>query len=360
MAGRSSDQSMQSFITSGRTTRSGSGSEIRQTDISLLPVVVIETLLFPHQFSKITFHKDDDNRADWMISVLDGTQKLAFLVNPKATWSHIAGVRTLLDKTDLYQVGMIASIKHVAENGDGKISLFVQAVAHARATAMYEHSDGLYAQLEPRTYREESAGEEVARLQELGSSVGFSMPSEMRDVRNPEKIVELLYSATDCASWIDREQSQALIECSSSTELVKKFHEILSHRLERLGVRQHIVHKAYEGLEKANRKYLLLQQLKAIREELGENKALSITEKLAALPLPEEVRVEVDRKLARLEGLMPESPETEVIQTYLDWIARLPWGKETVDNMSITHAKQVLDEDHYGLKDIKERILDFI
>ncbi len=128
-------------------------------------------------------------------------------------------------------------------------------------------------------------------------------------------------------------------------------------------MQESIKNRARESMNSSQKEFYLREQLKAIRKELGDDEGDEIEEirdKLSALPLNEEVRTEVNRQINRLEKTSPDSMESSVIRNYLEWIVALPWGYETKDNLNLEHAKQILDEDHYGLKDIKERILDFI
>ena len=118
-------------------------------------------------------------------------------------------------------------------------------------------------------------------------------------------------------------------------------------------------------LDKGQREYFLRQQLKAIQEELGEADEIQaeiteLREQLGAIQLPEEVRKQVDRELARLERLQPAMAEYGVVRGYLEWIAALPWDKSTEDNLDLKHARKVLDEDHYDIEQVKERILEFL
>ncbi len=118
-------------------------------------------------------------------------------------------------------------------------------------------------------------------------------------------------------------------------------------------------------LDKGQREYFLRQQLKAIQEELGEADEVQaevgeLREQLAAIELPEEARKQVDRELSRLERLQPAMAEYGVIRSYLEWIASLPWDKSTEDNLDLEHAREVLDEDHFDIEQVKDRILEFL
>ena len=118
-------------------------------------------------------------------------------------------------------------------------------------------------------------------------------------------------------------------------------------------------------LDRTQREYFLRQQLRAIQDELGEGdemlaEANELREQLDALELPEEARRQVDRELARLERLPPAAAEHGVIRNYLEWIASLPWSARTEDNLNLRHARRVLDEDHYDIEQVKDRILEFL
>ena len=116
-------------------------------------------------------------------------------------------------------------------------------------------------------------------------------------------------------------------------------------------------------MNRSQKEFYLREQLRAIKKELGEDDSDEVDRmrtKVAELPLPEEIRTEVNRQLNRLEKTSPDSMEAAVTRSHLEWVIALPWGAETPDNLDIERAKQILDEDHYGLKEIKDRILDFI
>src|SRR5205085_5476872 len=141
--------------------------------------------------------------------------------------------------------------------------------------------------------------------------------------------------------------------------------EILARELEVVQLGSKIQSQVQSELEKGQREYYLRQQLKAIQEELGEADEVQaevseLREQLAAIELPEEVRKQVDRELARLQRLQPAMAEYGVVRGYLEWIAALPWDKSTEDNLDLKHARKVLDEDHYDIEQVKDRILEFL
>ena len=161
------------------------------------------------------------------------------------------------------------------------------------------------------------------------------------------------------------EEKQSLLEEVDVARRLRRLVDHLAEELEVVSIGSKIQSQVQSELDKGQREYVLRQQLKAIQEELGEFdesavEAEELREQLAAIDLPEDVRTQADRELNRLENLPPQAAEHGVIRTYLEWIASLPWDKETEDNLDLEHAREVLDADHYGLEQVKDRILEFL
>src|SRR5687768_11372716 len=162
------------------------------------------------------------------------------------------------------------------------------------------------------------------------------------------------------------EQEQKMLEAETADELLRLSHGYLARELEIIQLRAKITSEAQSEMDKAQRDYMLRQQMKAIQKELGEDEsgeraeADMLRERLAAADLPDEVRTEAERELKRLERLPAAAPDYHVIRTYLDYILELPWTKSSEDKLDLNEARKILDEDHYGLEDVKERILEFL
>src|SRR5688500_19637415 len=157
------------------------------------------------------------------------------------------------------------------------------------------------------------------------------------------------------------EQEQKMLEAETADELLRLSHGYLARELEIIQLRSKITTEAQSEMDKAQRDYVLRQQMKAIQKELGEDEggeraeAEMLRERLAESDLPEEVRKEAERELKRLEKLPPAAPDYHVIRTYLDYILELPWRKSSEDKLDLIEARRILDDDHYGLEDVKER-----
>src|SRR5581483_5993086 len=164
---------------------------------------------------------------------------------------------------------------------------------------------------------------------------------------------------------LDVEKEQALLEAPTRAEALRLMHGYLTHELLVLEIRNKITSEARNEMSKEQRDYLLRQQMKAIQQELGEKnaeqaEAEQLREQLEKADLPDEVRKEAERELGRMEKLPPAAPDYHVIRTWMEYVLELPWRKATEDNLEIARARQVLDDDHHGLKEIKERILEHL
>ena len=161
------------------------------------------------------------------------------------------------------------------------------------------------------------------------------------------------------------DDAQELLELDSVAEKLRKLNALLTREVEVLELGQKIQNEARSEIEDMQREYFLREQLKAIQRELGEEdeqaaEVAELRKKIAEAKMPEEAEKQATREVGRLEGLPTAAAEYGVIRTYLDWLVDIPWSKTSDDNLDITHARKVLDQDHYGLDDVKERILEFL
>src|SRR5258707_1998230 len=203
--------------------------------------------------------------------------------------------------------------------------------------------------------------DQFTRLADLVPSIPGELITSALNVEDP---LQLVYAI---ATYIrlSVEDQQRILELDSTTEKLHLLMNILNKELEVLELGRKIQTEAQSEIEKVQREYYLREQLKAIQKELGEGdeQTVEIEEfrlKIEAAHMPDEARHEAQRELERLSRLPTAAAEYGVIRTYLDWLVNLPWSKLTHDNLDIPHARKVLDEDHYGLKDIKERIIEFL
>src|ERR1700742_1116668 len=191
------------------------------------------------------------------------------------------------------------------------------------------------------------------------------LPEELQmavaNLDDPSALAHLIAGALR----IKVEEKQALLEETDVSKRLRRLSEVLARELDIVAIGSKIQSQVMSEMESSQREYVLRQQLRAIQEELGEKDPAEaetdeLREQLAALPLPEDVRKQADRELSRLEKLPQAAAEHGVIRTYLEWIAALPWGLRTDDNLDLKHAREVLDADHYDIEKVKDRILEFL
>src|ERR671925_968298 len=272
----------------------------------------------------------------------------------------------------LYSMGVIARIGQV-QRGLGGVQLLLQG--EQRATALqYTTTDHYLSaivvpveEMNPVDEHDpafEALHKEIReRAAELGEKRG--LPEEvvhqvLDQVTEPGKFADLV------AGYIDLTvpEKQGLLETLSVEERLRRVLVHVQRQIGLLEAQEEIKSQVQEELGQRQREMYLREQLKAIQKELGEDdQSREITElrdKLTKLELPKEARAEVERELGRLERAGRESMEAQVIRTYLEWIAELPWNTRSDDNLDLKHAKEILDEDHYGLQDVKDRVLEFL
>lgn len=274
---------------------------------------------------------------------------------------------------DLYRIGTAALIMRVLKLPDGRIRALVQGIQRVRVEYFTETEELLKARVEPvlepegvaPTVESDALMRSVKQTLEKAVSLGKTMPQEVliiaSNLENPGRLSDLVASNLE----LKPQQLQEVLEITEPLPRLKRVNELLMREIELLEVQQKITLEAKGEIDKGQREYYLRQQLKAIQQELGEGSELAeeiqaFRDKLAKLIVPEDVMTEIERQLKKLERMHPDSSETAVTRTYLEWMTELPWGIQDAESLDLEKAAEVLDEDHYGLKKIKERLLEFL
>jgi ATP-dependent Lon protease len=274
----------------------------------------------------------------------------------------------------LHTVGTMVVINRMMRSpgADEALHLIVQGQERFRIIGFTEQTPYLKARVEilPEPVREKTPEVEALQrnIQVLVQKALSLLPNVPPEIRNiivqADNAIRLAYFL---GSVLDLEiaQEQALLEANTESEVLHLMHTYLAREVEVLEIRSKISNQAQEELGKAQRDYILREQMKQIQKELGETEpeqaeAQLLRERIEKADLPDEVRTEADREIKRLERLPAAAPDYHVIRTYLEWILDLPWKKSTEDSLDLNKAQEVLDEDHYDLKDIKQRILEHL
>ncbi len=272
---------------------------------------------------------------------------------------------------DLFSVGTVAIVHRMFRAPDGTIRLVVQGLLRCRILRYVQEEPYLRAEIEaaPEIVEEGLELEALARnaraqfehIAEMVPSVPRELVASILSLEDP---LQTIYTIANFQR-MDLEEAQSLLELDSTTAKLHRLVSILAREVEVLEMGQKIQNEARSEIDKVQREYFLREQLKAIQRELGEGdeQAAEVEEfrkKIEAAGMPEEAEKQARRELDRLSRLPTAAAEYGVIRTYLDWLVSLPWSNLTPDNLDIHHAREVLDQDHYGLEDVKERILEYL
>jgi ATP-dependent Lon protease len=291
--------------------------------------------------------------------------RLIFLVTQKKTSVDEPGER------DVHAVGTVARILQLLKLPDGKVRLLVEGMERA---AIVRHEDSKDAfRVTVRTIREtravtpriaalmRSTQAHFAQYKDILKKIPPEIAAAVEGADSPDTLVDLI--AANLPLKVERKLE--LLSIEDSAERLERCVGIVASEIELLGLEQEISTKVRKKIEKTQKDYFLNEQLKEIQRELGAEGddptgAKELEEKLKSKELSTEVSEKCRKEIKRLSRMQPMSPESAVLRTYLEWIADLPWKETTADNRDIEHARSILDQDHYDLKKVKERILDFI
>ena len=273
--------------------------------------------------------------------------------------------------SDLYQYGTAALVHRMFRAPDGTLRLLVQGMQRFKIRKFLNETPFITAEVLPQPEKIESGLEiealvrnvrtQFLHISELIPSIPRELIATINTIDDP---LQVAYNIANLQR-IEIETSQNLLELDSTVDKLRMLVSLLTKEAEVLNLGKKIQNEAKEEIDKVQREYFLREQLKAIQKELGEDDSHSLEvsefrKKIQDAGMPDEPHKQAIRELERLERLPAAAAEYGVIRTYLDWLITLPWRAKTDDNLDIKHARAVLDKDHYGLKDVKDRIIEFL
>jgi ATP-dependent Lon protease len=329
----------------------------------ILPVLPLRgVVVYPHTAVPLTIGQP---RSIKLVDDVVGSARLIGLVSSRDPELETPGPE------DLHRFGTAAAIQRLFRAPDGTIRLIVHGLARFELGEFTSLEPYLMAriQIRPETIEEGVEIEaQVRAAQDQFQQISDLAPSLPREVVGGVLMLEdPLHVAYTIANYqrMELKDAQTILEDDSVTAKLKRLNALLSREIEVLSLGQQIQKEARTEIEKVQREYFLREQLKAIQRELGESdeqtaEVEELRKKIDASGMPEEAEKQARRELDRLARLPTAAAEYGVIRTYLDWLVSLPWAKITPDNLDVAHARQVLDEDHFGLQDVKERILEYL
>jgi ATP-dependent Lon protease len=332
---------------------------------SSLPILPVrDIVIFPYMILPLFVGRDMSIRA--IEQAMEG-DKLILLVSQKDV--NIENPST----ADMYSVGTVGTILRMLKLPDGRLKILVQGLAKAKVTEFVQEEpfyvgrvEKLMDQEQPQlTIEVEALMRNVKELVDKSLALGKSFLPDIivliENIEEPGRLADLVASNLGLKS----DQAQELLEQTDPIDRLKKISEILSREVELLLVQQKIQSDVKGEIDKTQREYFLREQLKAIQKELGEidektEEIMELRKKVEEAKMPEKVEKEAFKQISRLEKMHPDSAEAGTIRTYIDWLVELPWARSTKDNLDLKKAKKVLDEDHYDLEKVKERILEYL
>ncbi|HWR61251.1 MAG TPA: endopeptidase La [Clostridia bacterium] len=336
----------------------------RKDEYKRLPLLPLRGLsIFPYMVLHFDVGREKSIRALEEAMIND---QLIFLVTQKDAHTDLPTTE------DFHTVGTISKIKQLLKLPGDTIRVLVEGINRAEIKEII--SEEAYFLVDVLEYQE-TQGEADLELEALRRSVLGVFDEYIK--ANPKVAPETLMTVSDIEDasrfadvvasnlTVKIEEKQEILSLFDVKERLDKIYEILSRELEILEIERKINSRVRKQIDKSQKEYYLREQLKAIQRELGEKEGNAddidqYREKLSKLEVPEEVTDKVEKELDRLSKMSPGSPEVGVTRTYLDWIFDLPWNVLTEDNLDIKNARKVLDEDHYGLKKVKERVLEYL
>ena len=332
---------------------------------SLMPMLPIrDVVVFPYMILPLFVGRESSIKA---VEEADAGNKMVFLAAQK----DVAEEYPTAD--GIYSIGTIATIIRVKKLPDGRLKMLVQGMSRGKVNS--------YEQLDPFLKVSVEAIEE-----NISSVKGVEVDALMRNVKEQlEKIVavgklltpdilliiEEIKEAGKLADLITANLSlkvndaQGVLEMMDPVDRLYRVNEFLSRELEIIDMQTKINNKAKEEITKIQKEYFLKEQMKAIQDELGtadgkDDDLKYIRQKLLTIKMPDEVRDEAFKQFERLERMHPDASESAVLRTYLEWVVEIPWCETTEDNLDIERARKILDEDHYDLEEVKERIIEHL
>ncbi len=273
---------------------------------------------------------------------------------------------------DIYNIGSVCEVLQMLKMPDGTLKILIECVARAEWTE-FKLTDKGYVEVGLNIFDEniektpevEAVMRRIISLFEQYVKLNPRMPMEISisvsNIQDPSKLADTIASHISIKS----NEKQAILEAVNPLKRLNKIIQILNTEIEILNIERRIQNRVRNQIEKNQKEYYLNEQMKAIQKELKQKDDNSkeieeLRAKIKQSSMSEEAREVAEKELARMEKMMPQSPEASVIRTYIEWLLDLPWKKLTKDNLDLVRAKEILDEDHYGLDKVKERVIEYL
>src|SRR3989449_394809 len=323
-------------------------------DMVVFPYMIIPLFVNRERSAKAVDQALAENRMILLIS-----QKNAAVDDPKAE--------------DLHDFGTVSVIMRMLKLPDGRVRILVQGFSRAKVEFYDESKPYITAKVQPKTEPQvipdsieleaviRNVKSSLEKMVSLGKNISPDLVAIAANLDDPARLSDLVASNLD----LKVDKAQEVLELIDPVERLRRVHDLMAKEIEVLEVQNDINTQARGEMDKSQREFYLRQQMKAIQTELGEGNEIQeeleqYRTKIKKSKMPQEVTEEAERQLGRLERMHPDAAETATLRNYLDWMVSLPWSKATKDNLDLKKAQKILDEDHYGLEKVKDRIIEHL
>jgi ATP-dependent Lon protease len=330
-----------------------------------LPVLPVpDVVMFPYMIAPLFVNRDQAAKAvDQALAenrmILLVAQKDPNVDDPKSK--------------DLHNFGTVSVIMRMLKLPDSRVRILVQGFSRAQVESYDESKPYLTAKVQPKTEPQvttitpelealmRNVKSTLEKMVSLGKNISADLVTIASNLDEPGRLADLVASNLD----LKVDKAQEVLELIDPIDRLRRVHQLMAKETEVLEIQNDINTQARGEMDKSQREFYLRQQMKAIQQELGEgNELLEEIEqyraKIKKAKMPKDVAEEAERQVGRLERMHPDAAETATLRNYLDWMVSLPWTKSTKDNLDLKKAQKILDEDHYGLEKIKDRIIEHL
>src|SRR5262245_8876325 len=323
-------------------------------DMVVFPYMIVPLFVNRDRSAKAVDQALAENRMILLVSQKDGS-----VDDPKSE--------------DLHDFGTVAIIMRMLKLPDGRVRILVQGFSRAKVESFDESKPYITAKVQPKTEPQvipatpelealiRNVKSSLEKMVSLGKNISPDLVAIAANLDDPGRLSDLVASNLD----LKVDKAQQVLELIDPVERLRRVHELMAKETEVLEIQNDINTQARGEMDKSQREFYLRQQMKAIQQELGEGNELQeeieqYRTKIKKAKMPKEVADEAERQLGLLERMHPDAAETATLRNYLDWMVSLPWSKSTKDNLDLKKAQKILDEDHYGLGKIKDRIIEHL
>lgn len=342
--------------------------ETIETSVEVHPILTVEEfVLFPGMVTPLVINEDSEKK---LVNDVLETSKIFSIVTKRTKVNTLLPQPTVIEKyDDIYSVGCLAQILKMIRMPDNSLRLLIQGVDRMKIESVEREKPYWRARVEIlQTFTNEKEKTEALRkriLEEISKMFKLTeaFPEEFKvlvsNMDNPSHLADVIASNLH----VSLQQKQFILEANELVERLTRLLQVVSKEIELLKLGNLLQSQVDSELNRNQREYVLREQMRAIQKELGDYEGKEIDElknRIDESKLPEHVQEAADKELERLSRMNPSSAEYSVSRTYLDWILELPWSKSSTDVIQIPVATKILEEDHFGLDDVKKRILEFL